>query len=449
MKRSASFSIKLIVAGVLAATPLLFLILTLTHKNDEEYIAVKRLKDYSTATESDGKTYHVPLDSGKEPMVMSLSYWEQSGSALASLFDIQCWAHSVNITKVVEPAIISNQGSVLQFQYPQEIPFSDCYDLEHWNNVSSSQRRSVLIPQSKFFKESLRNVVHVQLQFQHSKCEPIKVISQRPWYKMFTKSGFSITTVCVPVNTATSILREKIFGTEVSLAPDKSVLFDEWRGISSSRPFRLLLKGTKCVGGLSYIRTQQFRAPISTVLFSKKILSHYKSFLLSKNLLGKPYVVVLIRTERLHDTVLSSKHKTKICLQEMMSDYHKMADSLNTSTVLVFTDSGPHGSATGRDIGVRKEFSEEVVRRIKPLIKLESIGETLTKLTHSSDPVLLTLIESTVASNSEGLLLVGGGSFQMMTLNKYMENRQYNNLHYKFREYDCQYIPNFNDPKYM
>ena len=96
---------------------------------------------------------------------MSLNYWEQSGSALASLFDIQCWAHSVNITKVVEPAIISNKGSVFQFQYRQEIPFSDYYDLEHWNNVSSSLNNSILVPQLKFFEQSVREIVHVQLHF--------------------------------------------------------------------------------------------------------------------------------------------------------------------------------------------------------------------------------------------------------------------------------------------
>ena len=113
----------------------------------------------------------------------------------------------------------------------------------------------------------------------------------------------------------------------------------------------------------------------------------------------------------------------------------------------MFTDSGPHGSATRRDIiGVRKDFSEEVARRITPLINLEHIGETLTKLTHSSDSVLQTLVQSTIASNREGLFLVGGGSLQMMTLNKYMENWQYKNLHYKFRQHNCQYIPNFNNP---
>ena len=396
--------------------------------------------------------YSSEVSSNQEPMVMSLSYWEQSGSALSSLFDIQCWTHSVNIKKVVEPAIVYYKRSVFQFQYHQEIPFSDYYDMEHWNNVSSSLNNSILVPQLKFFEESTREIVHVQLQFQDVKCRPNKTIARKYWFKLLTKNGFKISTVCVPTNTTMALFREKIFGTRA--APDKSVLFDVWRGISSFRSFRLVLNGTKCVGGLSYMQTEHFHPLVSTIVFSKKVFSYYKSFLLSNNLVGKPYVVMMLRTERLYDTVLSSRRKRKVCLQEMMSDYHKMADRLNTSTVLVFTDSGSHGSATMRNFfsfrdffGVRKAFSKEVARRINPFINLESIGETLTKLTHSSDPVLLTLIESTVASNSEGLLLVGGGSFQMMTLNKYMENRQYKNLHYKFRQHDCQYIPNFNNPK--
>ena len=385
------------------------------------------------------------VSSNQEPMVMSLSYWEQSGSALLNLFDIQCWAHSVNIKKVVEPAIISNKGSVFHFQYPQEIPFSDYYDLGHWNNVSSSLNNSILVPQFKFFEQSVREIVHVQLLFQSVKCKPIQNIAQQYWYKLLTKHGFKISTVCVPTNTTVALFRQKIFGSQAE--PDKSVLFDVWRGINSFLSFRLVLNGTKCVGGLAYMQTKHFQPPVSTIVFSKKVFSYYKSFLLSNNLVGKPYVVMMLRTERLYDAVLLSRRKREVCLQEILSDYHKMVNSLNTSTVVVFTDSGLHGSATGRGIGVRKNFSDEVARRIKPLINLEHIGETLTNLTRSSDSVLLTLIQSTIASNSEGLLLVGGGAFQLMTLNIYMENWQYENLLYKYRQYDCQYLPNFNNPK--
>lgn len=40
-----------------------------------------------------------------EPMVLSLNYWEQSANALKNLIDLQCWAKTVNISKVVEPKV--------------------------------------------------------------------------------------------------------------------------------------------------------------------------------------------------------------------------------------------------------------------------------------------------------------------------------------------------------
>ena len=86
------------------------------------------------------------------------------------------------------------------------------------------------------------------------------------------------------------------------------------------------------VRGMSSIYSKKIFSPSSIYnnFQQKKVFSHYKSFLLSNNLVGKPYVVMMLRTERLCDAVLSSRQKRKVCLQEMMSDYHKMADSLYT-----------------------------------------------------------------------------------------------------------------------
>ena len=48
-----------------------------------------------------------------EPMALSRGYWEQSANALKNLFDLQCWASSVGIYKVVESEVSSSTSAGL------------------------------------------------------------------------------------------------------------------------------------------------------------------------------------------------------------------------------------------------------------------------------------------------------------------------------------------------
>ncbi len=71
-----------------------------------------------------------------EAMVMSLDYWEQSGSALASLYNLQCWASSVGIKNVVEPEVVPGSGSVFNFSNFSRATFKDYFDIDEWNKRS-------------------------------------------------------------------------------------------------------------------------------------------------------------------------------------------------------------------------------------------------------------------------------------------------------------------------
>ncbi len=284
-------------------------------------------------------------------------------------------------------------------------------------------------------------MVYVQILFPQVNCKSLEEISQLRWFK---QSGFRILTVCVPVNISNTSLMEQIVGTGVQI-PAVSVVFQQWRGISPSRHFRLSLQGTKCGSGYSYIRTTEFKAPVSTVVVSKKIMDYYQTFV--KYILnGRKYTAIMLRNERLHKAFVTSKKTENICLINISSDNNKAKAHGQASITIVFSDLGSHGSGSLHKTHVRAPiFTKRVVELIKPLYSPVKLDSVLEKITKSKDSLLIALLQSTIAANARGLLLVGGGSFQMMTLNRYMEISGGTDNYY-FRNRTCHFIPNFNNP---
>ena len=381
----------------------------------------------------------------KQPMeavVMSLDYWEQSGSALASLYNLQCWASSVGIKNVVEPDVVPGSGSVFKFSNFSKETFKDYFDIDEWNKRSQEHENSKLVTWKFFFWYSYKDIVYVQILHPSVECKYVEEISHLRWFLLY---GYNIHTICVPFNISDANLKETIFGINIVSFPEVSVIFQEWRGISPSRDFRLRLQGTKCGSGYSYIRTTEFRAPVSTVVVSKKIMDYYQSFV-KYVLNGTNYTAIMLRNERLHRAFVSSNETENLCLNKLSSDHNKVKLYARTSTTILFSDLGSHGSGSLHKTHVRAPiFTKRVVELIKPLhspVKLDSILEKITK---SKDSLLIALLQSTIAANARGLLLVGGGSFQMMTLNRYMEISGGTDNYY-FRNRTCHYIPRFNDP---
>ncbi len=147
-----------------------------------------------------------------EAMVMSLDYWEQSGSALASLYNLQCWASSVGIKNVVEPEVVPGSGHTFHFSEFSGTSFKDYFDIDEWNKRSVEHGHSKLVTWKYFFKYCFKDMVYVQILFPPENCKSVEKISRLRLFKNF---GFKIRTVCVPVNIPNTALTEKIVGTGV------------------------------------------------------------------------------------------------------------------------------------------------------------------------------------------------------------------------------------------
>ena len=299
-----------------------------------------------------------------EPMIMGLDYREQIGNALASLFDIQCWARTVNISKVVEPhvkIIKGNDGSVLHYLPNPSLQLKDLLNVTHWNKMSMQHNFATLVPAEHFLKHATREIVFVQIVY---RLHPIRclqdiAIKRTDWYKALTASGFHfVKTVCIDFRTIRgNVLTEEAFKELIFKdcinRNSVSVVFNVWEGVRANDDFRVALKGSHCSDllykmanvRLSFSKLPQKINPNSSppIEPSQQILNLVEQFL-TEFLSKEKFVAIMIRMEKLNYKLYDIKDN--FCINNILSDWKGMTKANNITKTLFFSDTDKHGSTT-------------------------------------------------------------------------------------------------------
>ena len=437
-------------------------------RSKEPMVDLERSKEKMVDLER-SKDPMVDLERSKELMVLSLDYWEQTGNALKNLFDLQCWASTVNISKVVEPAVFSKQRGIFHFMRRPNKTFSDYFDIDAWNALNFKYRNSVLVNLESFLRESHRSIIFVQMHFRADyeltdPCKSMKKIAKMAWFKELTSRGFEVKTVCIDARFPLSddMFRKKIFQS-ADIGSGTSVLFDTWHGISlresDQNSFRLVLKNTRCRRNLAKVVFPEFRitkpskiayppSSSSPIILSSKIFLHLDNFL-SKHLERTGYVAVMVRAERLNRSVV--ENNATLCIKYIMEDHEKALSVANAKRTLFFTDNAVHGSYSWEHkperLSAARSFSHYLEEALKPFYSNNEVNMLLESVTNSNDSVLITLLQSALVARADAVVLLGGGSFQLQTLNMYAHNHV-GHEQYFFRDSFCRrrYIHHFNEP---
>ena len=383
-----------------------------------------------------------------QPMVLSLDYWEQTGNALSNLFDIQCWARTLDINKVVEPYIYPVDQTVFHYSVKANetsTRFQDTFNISHWNQINLMRNNSVLVSNKDFLQFSLKEIIHVQLRFSRTsrKCKSYTNLTSYNWFKFLEVNGFNISTVCIEIMEhpiAEAVFREKIFG---SPRRNATILFDTWRGLSTAT-FRLALTGSRCLNKSSfqpYISSKQppkikyLPYSLSPLLPSETILSYLDTFM-RKYMKGTPYVAVMLRSEKINQSIPSSSLKFSNCMKGIMSDHKKALDHINGTKTLLFTDSGSHGSLSLWWKVISRNFSQYLEDNLNLELSPKDVDTALEDITRSKDSVLLAILQSHLVARATCVVVIGGGTFQLLTLNMYASYHKGNECYY-FRNPLC------------
>ena len=386
-----------------------------------------------------------------QPMVLSLVYAEQIGNALKNLFDLQCWAQSVNITKVVEPCIYTSGGKVFQCSKVLVNPytkFQDIFNISRWNQVSSVFHRSNLVSMNDFLRYASKKVTYVQIIFEKKNgCKSLVELADMDWFKLLENNGFRISTVCIKLPKsgliADHVFQKKVFGTTNIFQPNTTIIFEEWHGLHPDGNFRLGLTELKChrlpnaLELVSIPPPQIVYSPNS--IFSSLLRQQFYGYVdkfVSDYMHGEQYVVVMLRSERLEKSVLTSPHKLNKCAEGIMSDYNKALDQIKGTKTLLCTDTGNHGSRSLSWHVVARNLSLYLQDNLNLELSPKELDSALEKITKSDDSMLIAMLQSLIATRATCIVVVGGGVFQSMTMNTYAQRHEGHECYY-FRSCDC------------
>lgn len=397
-----------------------------------------------------------------EPMVLSLDYREQTANAMGSLYDLQCWASSVGIGKVVEPSMRADKISVFHFLPDQEIPqrkvlsFHDLYDIEHWNEMSRKHVFSPLVSTGHFLEHAVRNIVFVQIVYRlHPlRCLPEYVYANQQWYHFLLLRGFRIVkSVCIDfrlvrgnVMTADNF-RNLIFN---KIEQNVTILFNSWEGIRADQDFRVALEGSKCSNCLlkmDNIETVAARpaepvhiSPGSTpAVVPSELISNLTSRVLSELVSGEKYLVVMLRAEKINKTILGSISKRNPCAKNIVADAERMSDENGIKKIFLFTDADPHGSLTLKSSS-KFDFTEYVRKLMHLKDSSKKMNDDLEKIAGSRDTVLIALLTQQIAAHATCLVMAGGGRYQGQILNMFAHHHKHQEqeLCYTIRNSYCE-----------
>ena len=374
-----------------------------------------------------------------EPMAFSTSYWEQSANALSNLMDLQCWAKTVNINKVLQPSIDLYDKSVFHFSpwgSGKLLEFEDLFDVGNWNNLSSHYNFAQLVSLDYFLKHATRDIIFVGIKYDYSwfKCPKLKDIKS---YKFLTSKGFKFhESVCVDLKNGPHVISAKTFRDQVfkSTGPNVSLMFGTWAGIRKT--YRLALNGTCTASSFGRLMgvgidknpetTIKIKENLSAPLAVNNHISSLVDCFLSQYMSGEKYIAIMMRTEKLHrtnKTIFTVPPEHNFCAQAIVSDWKEMADKNNITKTLVLSDIGNHGSA-GWYSDQALTFSKYIQKTVGTQHTVDKINSVFEKWTKSTDSVQIAVLHQQLVARASCAILVGGGSFHTLTLNLHLHNHK-------------------------
>ena len=140
----------------------------------------------------------------------------------------------------------------------------------------------------------------------------------------------------------------------------------------------------------------------------------------------------MVRTEKLSPAKLDES----VCVQDILRD-HKNMTHWNSAPTLYFSDIGDHGSSHWNNDRARG-FSQYLHDAFKPEITLSQVNLALENITDSYNSVQIAFLQSLIIAHARCVLMVGGGSFQVLTLNNYVFLHREQEC-YVFRDGNCRF----------
>ena len=393
--------------------------------------------------------------------IITTEYTGQQAAGVRGLISQQCWVASFKLPMHIVEPYVSNSVLVhgptfwrAEHQEGTSIKFSDYYDLKHFNIKSLEDQNPILTSWEDFIHKAPRKVIVVAIRSIHKKCFLYKNFScvskqnDQTAEKHFTSDcetstgdmstslkyletrNFSIVrTVCfnceyeMPAGFLPEIFTTRIFG---DFRPSEvTVLFNKWKYSMALTPeckASSFCKGTTTA--------------LSERLNTSKSLLHDAENYIRTVAQKESTVTIMIRLEwyiiMYRKEMLQMVTKVTKCLEEVENVYTKVASN---SVPFWALDIGKYGSSTYNITLSKHNLSkidfEILVNHVKSLVstlhnkiwKFEEWENSFSYMPSqkSEDKSYVAALQNAVAAKSDCLILMGGGHFQQLALQQYLD----------------------------
>ena len=373
-----------------------------------------------------------------------LNYMGQQGSGVMVLSSLQCMISAFDLpVRIAEPMFVNSRiSTALKKKKGKEIKFSDVFDIEHFNKVSESLGYPLMESRENFLAFAPRDVVYVTFNAEEGLSQPERVV-KKMWInaqdvervdghpindkriekildRFNTSAGFNVIKIIEISGSGDDLhsyvmseseLRNDILG---GLSFENvTIIFNLWRTLwhivnhHSRNPH-------KCLGvGYGSDKEQFYPSP--------RLLADADRY--EKMFLSSGYnVAVMFRIERLLQNVKRSGKQSSVtkCLDEAVNITKTLQEY---DQPMITLDLGKFASSTWSP--AKGHMTETVKPKISQLFKydwnLEEWEESFTRAAGGvENKGYIAALQRTLASRADCLVLVGGGSFQDLTMKDYI-----------------------------
>lgn len=376
--------------------------------------------------------------------IITQSYGGQMTRAIRNMMVQQCWAgtlQNINVS-ITEPFSIDSKlvqtpetwTELKQGQLHTAARFSDYYDLPYYNMMSMQRKMSPLVIWENFLDGASRTAIAVSIPTHScsgstdSKCTFSK--SFLSFVNVLVSMGFKVARrVCIPCSSFLPYkledLSDLLFRGNGS-SKEVTIIIDKWRNFQITRTWLQIPDYCKLAENPE---SSKFLVPSSLVI-------HHSNKYIGKYIKNEHFVAIMLRIERFLTLAASGRSKESVgsCLKKTML-IHDNIQSQKALGTYITVDIGKYGSGIMQNEGTVARYGKGTINSITEKVEvvfrhmyekettLEDWEETFVNITDGIvERGYIAMLQRNIASKSDCLILMGGGSFQQIAGYQYIHN---------------------------
>ena len=399
--------------------------------------------------------------------IAGMRYSGQQGAGVSALFALQRWVKDVRLPMVIVEPFIQNSVLGSHRRSGPDVKFSEMFNLENFNRVSRREGVAEVVPWETYLARSPVRAILVKARgvprpgpvpppvvewfAQPNSSECWQSVDGRN-YTLDTSRRLCYVRVVVSYFMFVSshtLSAEEVCNTVLGgLDPTSlTIVFTLWRAPwKVDGPPSLLPPSCAYATGGEGHEVNESVSLVSKLQDSPRLLrdveNYQKQFLSSS---GRSYVAVMLRGEHavrmLYQNKRASSHfnlslQLEDCLGQAVSETSAVLGGLGTQDVFVTADVGLYGSSSWQSTiplnRSREGELERVVEQIKHTVEriyedkwtFDQWEKTFSQATGGvEDRGYIAALQRAIASHAACLVLFGGGSFHILALRSYVDNR--------------------------